>query len=447
MDALKAQEPPMLPLQSALTPKISLLVALALTVLAYRFYRHTQHPLHKFPGPRSAAWSNLLHCYYYIRAHSIVSEREPGKHGHMRKYLSHAFSDKSLRAQEPLIDEVVNTFVSQLGVYASQNGGVDIVVWFNLATFDIIGSLAFGESFGGVKSGEVHPWISRIITAIGQSALADAFRRFPAFAITFKWLFPRAIGKMLEDTASHEKYTMSLIDRRLGSPSTRPDFLTRMLENRPEDLTDVQIAAHASDFVIAGSETTATTLSCIIYYLTKNPSIYQKATQEIRDRFERYEDINSITALQLKYLHALALEAMRIYPPLPLALPRVVPKGGDIIDGYFVAEGTIVSANPVAACLSAKNFEAPLEFRPERWLGKNGVDDLEASQPFSMGPRGCLGRNLAWIELSLILSKTLWVYDLELLNTEVDWLRDSKMAMLWKKPKLMIRTTPRQVVT
>lgn len=88
------------------------------------------------------------------KAHSIVSEREPGKHGHMRKYLSHAFSDKSLKAQEPLIDEVVNEFVSQLDVFGSKKGGIDIVVWFNLATFDIIGSLAFGESFGGVKSGQ-----------------------------------------------------------------------------------------------------------------------------------------------------------------------------------------------------------------------------------------------------------------------------------------------------
>jgi hypothetical protein len=49
------------------------------------------------------------------------------------------------------------------------------------------------------------------------------------------------------------------------------------------------------------------------------------------------------------------------------------------------------------------------------------------------------------LELSLLLSKILWVYNIELMNTEVDWLRDSKIAMLWKKPKLMIKTTRRQV--
>ena len=53
---------------------------------------------------------------------------------------------------------------------------------------------------------------------------------------------------------------------------------------------------------------------------------------------------------------------------------------------------TVVSTNPIAASLSSANFESPLDFRPERWLGENSNDILEASQPFSLGPRGCLGR-------------------------------------------------------
>lgn len=56
---------------------------------------------------------------------------------------------------------------------------------------------------------------------------------------------------------------------------------------------------------------------------------------------------------------------------------------------------TIVSTNPVAASLSSKNFDSPLEFQPERWLGENNKDYLEAAQPFSLGPRGCLGRKYA----------------------------------------------------
>lgn len=91
------------------------------------------------------------------QAHSIVSERDPVTHGQMRKHLSHAFSDRSLKDQESLVAEVVDLFIKQLGVHASGKDGADMVMWFNLTTFDIIGSLAFGESFGGLQSGVCGP--------------------------------------------------------------------------------------------------------------------------------------------------------------------------------------------------------------------------------------------------------------------------------------------------
>ena len=86
-------------------------------------------------------------------AHSIVSERDPVKHGEMRKCLAHAFSERSLKDQDDLISEVVDEFIKRLGMNASGETGADIVFWLNLATFDIIGSLAFGTLFGGFTSG------------------------------------------------------------------------------------------------------------------------------------------------------------------------------------------------------------------------------------------------------------------------------------------------------
>ena len=82
-----------------------------------------------------------------------MSERDPVMHGKMRKDLSHAFSDRSLKEQEDLVGEVVDEFIEQLGANAAGEEGANMVLWFNLTTFDVIGSLAFGESFGGLKSG------------------------------------------------------------------------------------------------------------------------------------------------------------------------------------------------------------------------------------------------------------------------------------------------------
>ena len=149
-----------------------------------------------------------------------------------------------------------------------------------------------------------------------------------------------------------------------------------------------------------------------MYFLSRYPSVLKKLQTEVRTTFTKYEQINGASAANLKYLHAVCLESLRVCPPLPLALPRVVPPGGDSVDGCFVPEGvspifreaflsiysygspwqTIVATNPFAASMSASNFHEPWKFDPGRWLGTNKTDVLEASQPFSIGTRACLGR-------------------------------------------------------
>lgn len=71
----------------------------------------------------------------------------------------------------------------------------------------------------------------------------------------------------------------------------------------------------------------------------------RKLQEEIRTAFQAYDEINSSTTANLRYLHAVCLEALRIFPPLPLGLPRVVPVGGDTIDGHFVPEGVSCSTS------------------------------------------------------------------------------------------------------
>ncbi|KAF1993248.1 cytochrome P450 [Amniculicola lignicola CBS 123094] len=484
---------------------LTILVLGLFALVCKRIYAYLTHPLRHVPGPSVAGWTNIIHSYYFLsgrqpysllslhekygpvvriapneisfssanswkdiygfrtghrpfikspfydggsfadQAHSIVSERDPAEHGVMRKYLSHAFSDKSLKEQEYLIAERVDLFIEQVGQFGAKEGGIDFVKWFNLLTFDIIGSLAFGEPFGGLETAKFHPWINLVSKALRQGALADTFQRFPVFARIFKFLMPSAINALIKDTRTHESYTMALVEKRLQKSNNRPDFLNRMIENREMyNISEVQIAAHSSDFVTAGSETTATTLACVVYYLTKDPSVFSKLQNEIRGAFRRFDDINAKSTQSLKYLNAVCLEGMRIYAPLPFPLPRVVPVGGDTVDGWYLPAGTIVSTNPTAASLSHANFSSPWEFKPERWLGQAGKDTLDASQPFSLGARGCLGRNLAWIELNTVLAKLLWKHDLELVNQDVDWQRDSRMHTLWKKPELMVRVRTRK---
>lgn len=86
------------------------------------------------------------------QAHSIIAERDPIGHTKQKKRDSAAFSDKALKSQQGLINEVVDTFIKKPGIHGSGEQGTNLVFWLSLSTFDIIGSLSFGESFGGVES-------------------------------------------------------------------------------------------------------------------------------------------------------------------------------------------------------------------------------------------------------------------------------------------------------
>lgn len=117
--------------------------------------------------------------------------------------------------------------------------------------------------------------------------------------------------------------------------------MTRILQYRDNNddegsVSTLQLAAHASDFVLAGSETTATALATTTYYLLKSPTAWKKLSNEIRSAFTTYEEIDHISTQPLSYLEASINEGMRMYTPLPFSLPRLVPQGGGIVDGNFL---------------------------------------------------------------------------------------------------------------
>lgn len=120
----------------------------------------------------------------------------------------------------------------------------------------------------------------------------------------------------------------------------------------------------------------------------------QKLRAEIKASFSQQTDITMQSTQQMTYLHAILQESMRVYPPVPSTFPRTTPPGGAIVCGKFVAEGYIVGVNQMAAMSSADNFTNPTDFVPERWLGdeKYQNDIRKAYQPFSYGPRNCLGK-------------------------------------------------------
>jgi cytochrome P450 len=113
---------------------------------------------------------------------------------------------------------------------------------------------------------------------------------------------------------------------------------------------------------------------------------------------------------------------------------------------------TTVSVCMWAATHSERNFSDPYVFRPERWMDKeNTTDKLHASNPFSLGPRGCIGRNLSYMEMRLIIGKLIFCNDVTMAdhpeNDAWDPANDHENLVVynnWIKPPLHVKLTPRK---
>jgi cytochrome P450 len=139
----------------------------------------------------------------------------------------------------------------------------------------------------------------------------------------------------------------------------------------------------------------------------RTPRAYEKLCTEIRTACPTIEDMTLSKLQGLPYMNACLEEGMRIFPSIPTGLVRTVPKGGDSVAGEWIPGGTTVSVHAWSATHCATNWSNPESFIPERWLeeeSKNFAGDRkDASQPFSLGPRGCIGKHLSYLEMRLIL--------------------------------------------
>jgi hypothetical protein len=109
-------------------------------------------------------------------------------------------------------------------------------------------------------------------------------------------------------------------------------------------LHEWHMAAYLDAMIIAGSETTATVMSALTYHLCRSPAIYDKLKQEVRSRYKSSNEITSLSAT-FPYLTAAIHEILRLFPPIPFGMPRIVPPGGDTVDEMFIPGGVSCSSD------------------------------------------------------------------------------------------------------
>ena len=180
-----------------------------------------------------------------------------------------------------------------------------------------------------------------------------------------------------------------------------------------------EVMSEVSLLVGAGSDTTAITLSSFFFYIVRNPRLYGKLVKEIRSTFNSADEIVSGPKLSsCKYLRACIDETLRISPVVASGLYRTVLPGGQTINGEFYPAGVTVSTSGWS-CGRSDEYGDPNVYRPERWIvdeeaGVTAEDvtrNFTYMRPFSSGWSSCVGQNLAILELSLTIARTLFRLD------------------------------------
>lgn len=244
-----------------------------------------------------------------------------------------------MRTQESTIIEFVNLLLR--GLHEQCDGGrkpLNAEAWYNWTTFDITGSLIFGEAFGCLQGSQYHPWIEFIMGTV-KWGVSISVLSYLGFHWAVQILFRLTGGS--ESLIKVREFNDRMLEKRLAMEEGREDDLFEGLVKRRHEwnLSFDKLTANAFILILAGSETTATALAGATYLLLTHPDVLARLQREVRTAFSSADEINIASANRLSYMLAVLNESLRMYPPVTANLVRIVPPGGAEIGGQFIPGG------------------------------------------------------------------------------------------------------------
>ncbi|KAK6219177.1 hypothetical protein LQW54_002426 [Pestalotiopsis sp. IQ-011] len=361
------------------------------------------------------------------RFRTPMSVLEPKGKVELSKQLASAYAMSNVVKNEEQISTLVERLLHWLDKFSESREPMDLAQFFTFTAFDVVGEAVFSKPFGFLEQG------IDIDDCISQTLKFESYISIAAFA---QWLHNLLVANPLVTwldimpTNYLAKTSGAALEARRSNQDARFDFVAhwfRAHEQSPDKLSyrDLQSAVMAN--VGAGSDTVSCTLQSTVYHMIRHPDAWQRARAEIdeaqardglcTDRVVAYAD-----AQQLPYLQACFKEALRVFHPVSMGTPRVVPRDGVTIGGRFFPAGTTVSLNTFSMNLSAEVWGPDArEFKPERWM----VEDTTALEknflPFSGGIGVCVGQHIARIEIFKILATLIRDYDIVQVHPEQEW--------------------------
>jgi cytochrome P450 len=201
------------------------------------------------------------------------------------------------------------------------------------------------------------------------------------------------------------------------------DFFTVLMGDKngtPHNLEWGEIVAEINIMMNAGHDTTAIALRNALFFLLKNPKCLAKLREELDEVLEEDEVVAPYGKVKhLPYLRACIDESLRMLPPIVFGLPRRTPMEGTLILNEYVAGDTSVSISSFVMHHQESVFKDHNIYKPERWLGEEGKSLQPYFIPFSTGARGCIGRNISYLEQTVLIASL--VHRFEFALPHPDW--------------------------
>ncbi|KAI5464250.1 cytochrome P450 [Mariannaea sp. PMI_226] len=373
---------------------------------------------------------------------SILDSVDKGDHARKRRLLSHAFATRNLVQWEFKVVDKTQRIIAQFDricddastTYNSDPAIVDFRKWSNLFTVDAVLDIALSHPLGCLDRGDDCVTIKTPAGAekpfnyikslhAGRRATstvswAPTWFRFLRFTLEKMPGFFRTQWKFGEDFDELVRQMTRKRIERFHNGEKLDDLVECLLadkEGNARNLDVDEVAAEVTVFMDAGSDTTAIALTHIMYYLLRTPAALARLRQELKEAGIRGDGIPPYaTVKNLPYLRACLDESLRLSPPVAFGLHRKTPPEGMSIDGHWIPGNTTVAVPAYTAHRNVAFFPSPEEFRPERWF-EVGAKEAQASFiPFSTGARGCIGRNISYIEQSVLVATLVTRYELNL---------------------------------
>ncbi|KAJ4800266.1 Cytochrome P450 family protein [Rhynchospora pubera] len=352
-----------------------------------------------------------------------------------RKVASYEFSTKVLRDYSSLTFKNSATRLTKIiSELVSSNQVMDIQDLLMKSGLDSIFKVGFGVELGvlsGLEEGKAFS------NAFNEASCQILYRYFDVFWKFKRYLNVGSEAKMKKNIQLIDDFVYRVIGRKTKQLAKKgqdilekEDILSRFLQEKEKPsggIDNKYLRDIILNFMIAGRDTTAGTLSWFFYMLCKHPSIQdkiaievQKATQMQEGKITSNEFGNYLTEdaiNDMQYLHAALTETLRLYPAVPIEV-KYCFFDDTLPDGFCVNKGDLVSYQPYP--MGRMKFlwgDDAYEFRPERWLNEGGIFVPESPfkfTAFQAGPRICLGKEFAYRQMKIVAATLLYFFKFEM---------------------------------